>query len=303
MRPKLIGLLAAALPLLVGLLSEAGCAGDTGTKRFSFDAEIGGAERDGSGPLTFTNQTGWTITLTRAEVTLGPVYLNVIPPLRDPTQSLLDFFVGTAWAHGEGHLGEGRIVGQVLAQVSFDALSPALVPFPALGTISQEEVRTTEVWFYPEPGVSSDTTKIDTVAFDVVGEAVRGDDDIRFRGALILNDAWLPDQPAGTRGNQSIAGIRKVRGIPGAFSPAEGGHLEIRFDVTRLFRGADFSNLEDNPSDQDGTKVLVQSKSGNVTTDQVMTNIYQGMRDVNGTYVVRWTNTSPHAKAASPGSL
>jgi hypothetical protein len=273
-------------------LARAGCSGNTGSKRFDFDAQIGGAASAPGGPLTFTNETGWTITLTKAKVTLGPVYLNVVPPLRDETQSvldpLIDLFVRRAWAAGEGHLGEGRVVGEVLGQVTFDALSPALVAFPVQGSLAQEEIRTTEVWFYPKPGVSPDATKIDTVALDVAGEAARAESRVRFRGALILNDAWQPDQPAGTRGAQSIAQIRKVRGIPSTFFPAEGGHLEIRVDVAHLFRGADFSNLDANPADRDGTKLLVQSKAGKFTTDQVMTNLYQGLRAVDGTYAVRW---------------
>lgn len=269
-------------------LASAGCAGGTGSKRFSFEARAGGVEREGGGPFTFTNQTGWTITLTKANVTIGPVYLNVVPPLRDDTQSFLDLFIKTAWAHGEGHLSEGRVVGEVLGQLRFDALSPELVPFPVLGSLTQEEVRTAEVWFYPEPGVAAEKTKIDTVAFDVAGEATKGGATIRFRGALKLDDAWQPDVPAGARATTPITDLRKVRGIPATFFPSEGGHLELRFDVTRLFRGADFSNLTANPSDKDGAKTLVQAKTGEVTTDQVMTNLYQGLRSSSGTYAIRW---------------
>jgi hypothetical protein len=273
---------------VVPLLSQSGCATDTGSKRFSFEARIGGGSDTTGAPLTFENEKAWAITLSRATVTLGPVYLNVVAPLTDSKTSLLDFVIRPAWAHGEGHLDSGRIVGEVLSQVTFDALSPDLIPFPSLGTLTQEECRTAEIWFYPEPGVSPDTAKIDTVALDVAGSASRAGDTVAFRGSLILDDTWVTDQEAGTRGARDLTSIRKVRGIPASFFPSEGGHLEIRFDVARLFRGADFSNLTLNPSDADGTKVLVQSKSGSVTTDQVMQNLYQGMRETSGTYAVRW---------------
>jgi hypothetical protein len=270
-------------------LASAGCAGGTGSKRFTFEARAGGVDREASGgPFTFTNQTGWTITLTKADVTIGPIYLNVVPPLRDNAQTFLDLFVKTAWAHGEGHLSEGRIVGEVLGQLRFSALSSELISFPVTGSLTQEEVRTAEVWFYPEAGVSPDTTKIDTVALDVAGEATKGGSTIHFRGALKLDDAWQPDVPAGSRATSPITDIRRVRGIQATFFPIEGGHLELRFDVTRLFRGADFSNLTSNPSDKDGTKALVQAKTGKVTTDQVMTNLFQGLRSSSGTYAVRW---------------
>lgn len=308
-RPVMLAVLATVAATALGPLGELGCAGGTGSKRFSFEARAGGVEREGnSGPLTFTNQGGWSITLTKADVTIGPLYLNVVPPLTDDTQGLLpssprihrmlggvdsrrgffDLFEKTAWAHGEGHLAAGRIVGEVLGQLRFSALSSELVSFPVTGSITQEEVRTAEVWFYPEPGVASDTTQIDTVAFDVAGVATKGGDTVRFRGALTLNDAWQPDVPAGSRSTVPITDLRKVRGIPTTFFPNEGGRLELRFDVTRLFRGADFSNLASNPADKDGTKALVQAKTGKVTTDQVMTNLYQGLRESTGTYSVRW---------------
>lgn len=276
---------------LAALFATAGCASDTGETRFSFDARAGGIERPArdAGPLTFTNERGWTITLTKAAVTFGPVYLNVAPPLREEGLSrLLDLFVKPAWADGDDHLGAGRVVGEVLGQVTFDALSSEPVAFPTSGTLAQERVRTAEIWFYPKPGVAAETTKIGTPALDVAGSATDGRSSVRFRGALVLDDAWLPEATAGARGALSITEIRKVRGVPAAFYPTEGGHLDVRFDVEELFRGADFSNLEGNPTDADGTKILVQSKSGNVTTDQVMTNLYQGLRSAKGTYSVRW---------------
>jgi hypothetical protein len=286
-RRRWAGLVLAACGATV-LASHAGCAGGTGSKRFAFEASVGGSEDIAPGAFTFTNQTGWTITLTRADMTIGPVYLNVVPPLRDPSYGLLDVFIRPAWAEGQSHLADGRIVGEVLSQVQFSALSPALVAMPVPGSITQEQVRTAEVWFYPAPGVSADATKIATVALDVAGQATRGASTIRFRGALKLDDAWLPDVPSGTRGVLSIAELRKVRGIQASFFPSEGGRLEIRVDVKRFFRGADFSNLDANPIDADGTKVLVQSKTGKVTTDQVMTNLYQGLREAEGSYNVRW---------------
>ncbi len=264
-----------------------GCAGTTGGKRFAFDAKIGGTAQGG---VSFSNERGWTITLTKADVTLGPVYLNVLTPLSSGQESFLNRFVKKAYAQGDDHLEGGRIVGEVLSQVKFNALSAELVTFPSRGTVTEEHVRTTDVWFYPAPGVSSDTTTIDTVALDVAGTATQGATSMRFRGALIFNDAWLTDAASGSQASQSIASIRRVRGISSSFLPTDGGVLEVRLDVRALFRGADFSNLDGNPKDADGTKVLVQSKTGKVTTDQVMTNLYQGLRSSTGTFTIRWVS-------------
>lgn len=281
-----------ALPLAfaVAALAASACASATGGKRFEFQARAGGVIPDGvrtDAGFVFTNANGWTITLDRASVTLGPVYLNVVAPLRQETTGLLGLFVKNAWAHGEGHLGSGRVVGEVLGQVTFDALSPEPVAFPTSGSVTQEDIRSAEIWFYPRPGVSPETTKIDTVALDVRGTAERDGTTVPFRGSLVLDDTWQPEQAAGTRGTQAITDIRQVRGVPAAFYPVEGGTLDVRIDVTRLFRGADFGNLAANPKDPDGTTRLVQSKTGSVTTDQVMTNLYQGLR-ATGSYTVRW---------------
>jgi hypothetical protein len=272
----------------VGLAAAIGCAGDTGSQRFSFEARIAGSGPATSDDHTFTNEKGWVVALSRASVTLGPVYLNVIPPLTDSSASIFRYFIRSAWAHGEGHLDAGRVTGEVLAQVSFDALSTELVSFPKRGDVTQEEVRTADVWFYPEPGVAVDTTKIDTIALDVAGTATRAGGQVKFRGKLVLNDDWIADQTTGERGNQSITGIRQVRGVPASFFPVEGGQLEIRFDVTRLFRGADFASLKASPTDADGTKVLVQKQNSTSNRDQVMTNLYQGLRETGGTYSMRW---------------
>lgn len=276
-----IGILAPA-----SLLLPTSCASNTGEKRFSFEARVGGATREASrqdADLTFVNERNWTITLTKADVTLGPIYLNVVAPLHDTTTSLLGLFVKNAWADGESHLDTGRVVGEVLGQVTFNTLSSELISFPVSGSLAQEQVRTAEIWFYPKPWTSTEAA-----ALSVAGTASLGEKTVRFRGDLVLNEAWQPDVTAGARGTTSIAELRKIRGIPAPFYPTEGGHLEVRFDIEQLFRGADFSNLDDNPQDHDGTKVLVQSKSGAHTTDQVMTNLYQGLRSTSGTYSVSW---------------
>ena len=268
--------------------ASASCASGTGNQRFSFEARIAGEGPGTAESHTFVNEKGWTIALSRAEVTLGPVYLNVIAPLTDTTTTFLDFFVRSAWAYGEDHLHSGRVAGEVLAQVTFDALSAEPTPFPRLGTMTQEPVRTAEVWFFPAPGVPGDTKRIDTVALDVAGTASREGLSVPFRGQLVLNDDWLLDQTQGQRGNLSITGMRQVRGIAAPFFPSEGGRLDIGFDISRLFRGAEFSSIATNPSDDDGTKRLVQKQTSQVSRDQVMTNLYQGLRETNGTYSVHW---------------
>jgi hypothetical protein len=140
--------------------------------------------------------------------------------------------------------------------------------------------------------------RISTVALQVRGEATRDGKSERFRGSLVLNDDWLPNATEGRRGSMTVADVRKVRGVPANLTPQEGGFLQIRIDPRFLFRGADFSALEQNPKDADGTRVLLQGKTASSTTDQVMANLYQGLRSLGGTYEFRWV--APEMSETNP---
>jgi len=153
--------------------------------------------------------------------------------------------------------------------------------------MTQERVRTCEIAFYPPEGEAIDRVEIDTAALDVVGRAELGNTLVRFRGRLVLDDAWVPDPTPGAPGAQSVVRSRLVRGIPADFFPQPGGSLEIRVDPKAFFAGADFSALVNGPEDPDGTKILVQSKTGDFTTDQVMRNMFAGLTQ-GSTYFVRW---------------
>jgi len=260
-----------------------GCSPSTGSERFSFRAVAGGNPEFSGAPLTFQTESGWNVTLSEARVTLGPIYLNSQAGLRDESASILNFLVKPAHAQGASHLESGRVVGEVLAQVAFDALSSNLVEFPTLGSMVSEPVRTAEVWFYPADGGAQVP-----VALRVRGRAERAARSVAFRGDLLLNEDWVASGNQGARGAQALADLRKVRGIATVFQPSAGGSLALRFDVRRLFRGANFDSLEQNPSDADGTKRLNQSKDANVPQDQVMVNLYQGLRQSSGTYTFSW---------------
>lgn len=265
------------------------CGGSTGGERFDFEAAAGGIERAETGPLQFVNQLGWSIQLSRADVTIGPIYLNTVAPLRTGAMSFWSRFVPTAQAAGEEHLDGGRIVGEVLGQVQFSALSPALVPFATSGSVTAERVRTTDLWFYPPPGVSPETSKGVPASLSIAGVATRGTETVSFRGALTINDDWLPAATPGSRASKTVMSLRQVRGVASSFLPARGGKLQLRVDVRPMLRGADFSSLSSNKTDADGTRILSQTVG---STDQVMTNLYQGLRTTNGPYEVQWVDSN-----------
>lgn len=266
------------------------CVGTAGGEKFAFDAVVGGIEREPSRPYEFTNDYGWSVELTQADFFLGPLYLNTIAPLGGQGASRwLPWPVKAAWA-GDAHLGGGRLVGELLGQVSFSALSPGLTPFPARGVISAERVRSAEIYFYPPADVPPETSKIAVAAVAVAGRAERGGEVVKFRGKLVLDDTWQPSAQAGDRDNTPITAIRQVRGVAAGFLPTPGGRLELRVDASRLFTAANFSDLAASPADltDPSARALVQAKSGKFTTDPVMRGVYQGLRASRGTYAVTW---------------
>ena len=119
----------------------------------------------------------------------------------------------------------------------------------------------------------------------MAGEASREGVAYAFAGQLVLDADWIAEQPPGTRGSSSLVDIRQVRGIAAGFFPEEGGHLELRLDITRVLRGANFDSLADNPPDASGVRQLIQAPEAR---DQVMSNLYQGLREASGTYSVSW---------------
>ena len=93
MTPRQVLVALLLIPSLGVLRAESGCASGTGSQRFSFEARVGGTGPATSANHTFRNEKGWVVSLERANITLGPLYLNVIEPLSDSSASLFDFFV------------------------------------------------------------------------------------------------------------------------------------------------------------------------------------------------------------------
>jgi hypothetical protein len=102
--------------------------GETTTgKRVTFDTVV-----QRKGELTFTNDEGWSVTLTRALVSVGPVYYFEGEPIESATDALLappahrgiwerasDLIIGTAHAH-PGHYVQGEARGEMLTASSVD---------------------------------------------------------------------------------------------------------------------------------------------------------------------------------------
>jgi len=99
-----------------------GCAGDAGGRKFSFEARVHGVAPNASTGLTFQNERGWTIALEKADVTLGPVYLNVISAVSSGQEASLSRWVKSAWAGGESHLETRWETGGRVNRISMEVI-------------------------------------------------------------------------------------------------------------------------------------------------------------------------------------
>jgi hypothetical protein len=269
-----------SLALLAGVLSlggagalSAGCAPSTGGEHVTFSVRGGGFEH-AEPSVRFTTNSGWNVTLLQARIALGPVYLNTVAPIAHHRvlQRISDFLVPTAWAHGESHLGQGQIVGQVTEQIEVDALSPNTVEIPNGGDGIDVPVRSAELWFYNREGSMSGA------AIRVEGVAERDIEDrheqVHFRGALVMDASLATPQTP-------IDVARRVRGIPVDFTLAHGGVLTVRVDPRTWFQGADFSEIRGESDIADFT-----------TNDNVGRAFVNATRASRGVYDFRFLNTT-----------
>lgn len=251
------------------------CLIPTGGERFSFDARAAGpADADG-GTLRFTDDRGFDVALSRATLTLGPVYLDAAAPDGDEPRStwwraLGPLAVRAAHAHGAD---EGQIVGEVLSTVTVELTRGQPVDFAARGTSLDARVRALRLRYDAAPTL-------------LVEGRARGPGDVElgFRGALALDDAWL-----GAAQARRIPDVRAVTGVHAELRPTRGGSLLVRIDPRALLEGCDFASLSTSPVDPtDPTRRLLVQPTATAPADQVMTRLFDNLRRHDGVYDARW---------------
>ena len=119
------------LTLFGVILAGAGCGDTTGSALVTFSAIASGPADATGGPLTFQSGFGARLTLTRARLHLGAVYLNQSVPPSGGTSTPC--------------FSSGIYVAQVFGPVDVDLLSPSPVPFPTQGQGTQTAARSAEV--------------------------------------------------------------------------------------------------------------------------------------------------------------
>jgi hypothetical protein len=172
---------------------------------------FGGVARDVRQPFAVTTPQGWTVTLSAAQVSLGPIYLRN----------------GSMGAGTDED--DGRVVAEVLAQLTVDALNPELgvVEGAAQGTTEparSAEVRLVEASEGPIAAAAGPGVAVAHVA----GVAERAGVAVPFEGALALGALGTATDYAGVLAH-------RVAHVPVEFTPEGDGTLTLRVDPTHWF--------------------------------------------------------------------
>lgn len=251
----------------IALLATAltGCIGTTGGDLFEFDAYAAGSPGSDGGPLSFSTSRGYAVTLERARLHVGAVYLNRSVPVSVSSDTSCTL--------------PGVYVAEVPAGVDVDLLSPDPVRFPVRGDGTEERSRTGEVWL---TGGDIDAPDDPTDILDVAGVAERRGEVILFEGVLTigLNRAVPPESPA-LPGANPICKQRIVSPIPADLSLRPGGELLVRADPRALFGNVDFATL---PVGDTPDAVRQFADSGE---NQASVNLFSALRAAR-TYSFEW---------------
>ena len=209
----------------------AGCGGTTGSALVTFNAAASGPADANGGPLSFTTGVGAHVTLTRAVLRFGAVYLNQSVPL--------------SGAASTPCIAPGIYVGEVFGPMALDLLSSQPVPFPTQGEGTETAAKTAEVWL---TGGDINADVDSTVILDVAGTAEQGGQTYPFSGAVTIGTNRKPNvtSPA-FPGANPICHQRIVTPILASLTPTQGGTLTLRVDPRPMFNAVDFSTLAGPP--------------------------------------------------------
>jgi hypothetical protein len=243
------------------------CIGTTGSDLVSFPAFASGPADANGQPLTFTNGRGWTITLTKAKLHIGAVYLNRSVPVSGGQER--ECFL------------PGVYVAEVLRGIDVDALSPAPQRFPGLGNGTEDRAVTGEVWL---TGQRIDALDDPTKIAEVEGTATRGGVSMRFEGTITIgkNNRVAASTDPARPGANPLCAERIVTPIPVNVTPRGTGALLVRIDPRGWFANVELGELEPVSPETD----LRRFPDDN--SNQPASNLYRGLRSASGVYTFEW---------------
>jgi len=234
-------MIARALVSAVFVLVACSCIGVTEGGLVSFEARAAGPADATGAPLVFRTPGGYDVTLRKARLHVGALYLNGTVPLTSERESsciLPGTYVGQVTSANDAN-------PNALGGVDVDLLAATPVPFPTRGTGLADRAQNGEVWLTGNGNVEAAEDK--TVVFAFEGEARRAGLTYPFAGTFTIgsNRAKAPRSGA-LPGSNPICQERIVTGIPMALRLQEGGVLTLRADPRAIFATADFALLDPN---------------------------------------------------------
>jgi len=219
------------------------CGGTTGGNLIQMPLQAGGIARDASQPFTFVTGQGWNVTLTQAEVVLGPLYFNIDAPSSASFRS-------------------GVVIVQATEQFIVDMLDPTLQNVPGgadgeTGTAVSVEIGFyTTVNQYNQMGLEgADGGAMKTLPAPLAANSQQGT-------AYLAGEATKKGAVVDFAGRVQITGALVTQGTPidflatltgacaGITPPAcdlkfttTSGPLQLRVNPSDWFNQADFCNL------------------------------------------------------------
>ena len=158
-------------------IAAATSCGSTGGALVTLPFRAGGQQA--GGPLTFTSQSGWTVTLRTAKISLGPFYFNSVPASTETFRN-------------------GLVIIQVTRQVVVDALDPSL--HDVLGGADGESGHAVavEIGLFPPDTTQPSSTRSELGSnFGLVaGTATKGSTTVAFSGPVAVDTSVLTPQNA-----------------------------------------------------------------------------------------------------------
>lgn len=197
--------------------------GTTGGNVVSFDVVARGAP----GGAAADTALGWHVELSRAKLHIGAVYLNLS--------------VAASGSQETTCILPGVYTAQELSGLDVDVLSPAAQPFPEVGTGTDDEVRTGEVWL---TGGDVNADSDGTVIAQLTGTATRAAQVLPFTAEVTINSGnrGIPSPPV-LPSLHPICKQRIVSPIRIDLRPHDHGTLAITVDPSGWFANVDFTML------------------------------------------------------------
>lgn len=218
-----------ALVVLLLALST-GCSGTTGGDVFSFRAVARGPATAENGRYELDTGSGFHVTLERARVRLGALYLNRTVPTSvsaDTTCTLA-----------------GGYVAEVTTGVTLDALSGSATELPSPGLAIAERALSGEVWL--TSGDVNEPNDAEPV-LELAGTATKDDAIYPFEALVTIGENRVVEPPPATPGAKPICKERIVAPVPVDVVPREGGRLLVEVDPAAILSAVDFSTLARDP--------------------------------------------------------